>query len=46
MGGIMGSTRKVGRDAGSGKFKTVAAAKKDKEGSVVETVKNPPKTKK
>jgi len=41
----MGS-RKAGRDAGTGRFKTVKEARKDKGGSVVETVKNRPKKKK
>jgi ribosomal protein L19E len=40
------ATRKVGRDAGSGKFKTVAAARRDKKGSVVETIKVTRKPKK
>lgn len=36
-------TRKIGRDAGSGKFKPVKEAEKDKKGSVVEKIKTPPK---
>jgi len=41
---IMG-TRKIGRDAGTGRFTPVKKAQKDKEGSVVETIKPPPKRK-
>ncbi len=33
---------KIGRDAGTGKFKTVKQAQADKNGSVVETIKRPP----
>lgn len=33
---------KIGRDAGTGKFKTVKQAQADKKGSVVETIKRPP----
>ncbi len=40
------ATKKIGRDAGSGKFKPVKEAQKDKKGSVVETIKTPSKTKK
>ena len=40
------ATRKIGRDAGTGKFKPVKQAEKDKKGSVVETIKVPPKKKK
>lgn len=36
-------TRKIGRDAGTGQFKPVADAKKDKDGSIVETIVIPPK---
>lgn len=36
--------RKIGRDAGTGKFKSVKAAQKDKQGSVVETIKTQPKS--
>jgi hypothetical protein len=36
-------TKKIGRDAGSGRFKPVKEAQKDKQGSVVETIKIPPK---
>jgi hypothetical protein len=36
------ATMKIGRDAGSGKFKTVKAAEKDKKGSIVETIKLKP----
>lgn len=36
------STRKIGRDAGTGQFKPVKEAQKDKKGSVVETIKTPP----
>lgn len=32
---------KIGRDAETGKFKTVAAAQKDKKGSIVETIRKP-----
>lgn len=35
--------RKIGRDAGTGKFKSVKAAQKDKQGSVVETIRTQPK---
>lgn len=37
------STKKIGRDAETGKFKPVKDAQKDKKGSVVETIKVPPK---
>ncbi|MCW2573548.1 MAG: hypothetical protein JWO88_3606 [Frankiales bacterium] len=41
------ATFKVGRDAGTGQFKTVPAARRDPQGSVVETMKRslpqPPK---
>ncbi len=33
------ATRKIGRDAGTGKFKPVKDAERDKKGSVVETIK-------
>ena len=36
-------TRKIGRDAGSGQFKPVKEAQRDKQGSVVETIKIPSK---
>lgn len=36
-------TKKIGRDAESGKFKSVKDAQKDKKGSVVETIKTPTK---
>lgn len=36
-------TRKIGRDAGTGQFKPVKDAQKDKKGSVVETIKIPAK---
>jgi len=39
------STRKIGRDAGTGQFKPVAEAQADKEGSVVETIKTTKKGK-
>lgn len=39
-------TRKIGRDAETGKFKPVKDAEKDKKGSVVETIKTKPTTKK
>jgi len=42
-GGHIVATRKIGRDAGSGQFKPVKEAQKDKKGSVVETIKVPPK---
>jgi len=38
------TTKKIGRDAGSGQFKPVKEAQKDKKGSVVETIKTPPKS--
>lgn len=38
------TTRKIGRDAGTGQFKPVEAARRDKEGSVVETIRTPSKT--
>lgn len=41
---IFMATRKIGRDAGTGKFKTVKSAQKDKKGSVVETIKTTPKS--
>jgi hypothetical protein len=34
---------KIGRDASSGRFKTVKAAQADKKGSIVQTIKSPPK---
>jgi hypothetical protein len=34
-------TFKVGRDAGTGQFKPVEEARRDKQGSVVETIKVP-----
>lgn len=37
-------TKKIGRDAGTGQFKPVKEAQKDKKGSVVETIKVPPKS--
>jgi hypothetical protein len=40
------ATRKIGRDAETGKFKPVEKAKQDKRGSIVETIKVPPKKKK
>lgn len=36
-------TKKIGRDAGTGKFKSVKDAEKDKPGSIVESIKTPPK---
>lgn len=36
-------TKKIGRDAETGKFKTVKEAQKDKKGSVVETISVPKK---
>ena len=33
------ATRKIGRDAGTGQFKPVKEALKDKKGSIVETIK-------
>jgi hypothetical protein len=41
MGTKKNDTYKIGRDAGTGKFKSVDAARKDKDGSVVETIKKP-----
>lgn len=35
------ATRKIGRDAGTGQFKPVREAQRDKQGSVVETIKKP-----
>jgi hypothetical protein len=35
--------RKIGRDAGTGKFETVKKAQKDKDGAVVETIRTPSK---
>lgn len=32
------ATRKIGRDAGDGRFKSVKDAERDKKGSVVETI--------
>ena len=40
------TTFKVGRDAGTGEFKTVREAQRDKEGSIVETIHRPATTKK
>lgn len=37
------ATRKIGRDAGTGQFKPVKEAQKDKKGSIVETIKTQPK---
>lgn len=37
------ATKKIGRDASTGQFKPVKEAQKDKKGSVVETIKTPPK---
>jgi hypothetical protein len=37
------ATRKIGRDAETGLFKSVKAAERDKKGSVVETIKIPPR---
>jgi hypothetical protein len=34
--------RKIGRDAGTGQFKPVKEAQRDKRGSVVETIKSRP----
>lgn len=44
-GGHSGSsgTYKIGRDAGTGKFKPVKDAQQDKKGSVAETIKVPEK---
>lgn len=35
------ATRKIGRDAESGRFKPVKEAERDKKGSIVETIKVP-----
>lgn len=35
------ATKKIGRDAETGRFKPVKAAEKDKKGSIVETIKVP-----
>ncbi len=37
------ATKKIGRDAGTGQFKSIKEAQKDKKGSVVETIKIPPR---
>lgn len=37
----MATTRKIGRDAETGRFKPVEEARNDREGSVVETIKVP-----
>ncbi|HEY2346541.1 MAG TPA: hypothetical protein VGH80_11735 [Xanthomonadaceae bacterium] len=37
------ATRKIGRDAGTGKFETVKAARQDKKGAIVQTIKIPSK---
>ena len=42
--GLTMTTKKIGRDAGSGQIKPVKEAQKDKKGSVVETIKTPPKS--
>jgi hypothetical protein len=39
------ATRKIGRDAGTGLFKSIKDAQKDKKGSIVETIKVPAKPK-
>lgn len=44
-GDFVMATRKIGRDAETGKFKPVKEAQKDKPGSVVETIKIPAKQK-
>jgi hypothetical protein len=36
------ATRKIGRDAGTGQFKPVKDAQRDKQGSVVETIRPRP----
>lgn len=36
------ATRRIGRDAETGKFKPVKEAQKDKKGSIVETIKITP----
>lgn len=36
------ATRKIGRDAGSGKFMTVKEAQQKKDTAIVETIKTPP----
>ncbi len=33
------ATRKIGRDAGTGQFKSIKDAQRDKKGSIVETIK-------
>lgn len=38
------ATRKIGRDAETGEFKSVKDAQKDKKGSVVETIQVPAKS--
>lgn len=35
---------KIGRDAGTGEFKSVEDARRDKQGSVVETIRRPANT--
>jgi hypothetical protein len=39
------ATRKIGRDAGSGKFMPVKKAQEHKKTAIVETIKIPPKKK-
>jgi hypothetical protein len=38
------ATRKIGRDATTGRFKPVAEAKRDRHGSIVETLRTVKKT--
>ena len=44
MEGLSMTTKKIGRDAGTGQIKPVKEAQKDKKGSVVETIKTPTKS--
>lgn len=41
MAGKKGSVRKIGRDAGTGRFITVKEAQRRKKTAVVETIKKP-----
>lgn len=41
-----GKTTQIGRDAATGLFKPVADARRDKKGSIVETIRRPPKKRK
>jgi hypothetical protein len=41
-----GKSRLIGRDAGTGRFKKVSAARKDKKGSIVQRIANSRRKKK